>query len=68
MEFLQLSGVPATLAERFPHVALVFGAGFDPRDLLVYVLAVASAVVLDARVSALLLHGGERPPGVGRPE
>ncbi|WZH36793.1 MAG: DUF2809 domain-containing protein [Microbacterium enclense] len=68
VELLQLSGIPATLAERFPPAALVLGTGFDPRDLLVYLLAVASAVWLDARVSALLLHGGERPPGVGGPE
>lgn len=67
VEFLQLSGLPAVLAERMPPVGLVLGSGFDVRDLVVYVLAVASAAGVDAGVSALLLHRGERRVDVGSP-
>jgi len=68
VELFQLTGVPIALAERFPPVALVLGSGFDPRDLAVAVLAVASAVAVDAGTSALLLHRGERGARVGGPE
>jgi len=56
VEVLQLTGLPSALADAFPLSALVLGSGFDPRDLVVYLLAVASAAAGDARVSALLLH------------
>ena len=68
VEFLQLTGLPLVLADRFPPAALVLGSGFDPRDLAVSVLAVAAAAAIDTGVSALLLHGGERPARVGGPE
>lgn len=68
VEFLQLTGVPADLAGRFPPAALVLGSGFDPRDLAVYVLAAAAVVTIDAGASALLLHRGRRRAGVGGPE
>lgn len=67
VEFLQLSGLPAVLAERMPPVGLVLGSGFDVRDLVVYVLAAASAAGVDAGVGALLLHRGERRVDVGSP-
>ncbi|MDF2045730.1 MULTISPECIES: DUF2809 domain-containing protein [Microbacterium] len=65
VEFLQLTGVPADLAGRFPPAALVLGSGFDPRDLAVYLLAAAIALTIDAGASALLLHRGDRRAGVG---
>jgi len=68
VELLQLTGLPVALADRFPPVALVLGSGFDPRDLAVYACAVVTAAVVDAGVSALLLHGGDAAPRVGGPE
>ncbi|KTR96737.1 hypothetical protein NS220_00695 [Microbacterium testaceum] len=65
VEFFQLTGLPVALADRFPPAALVLGSGFDPRDLVVYVLAVATAAAVDAAVGALLLHGGRRRGRVG---
>lgn len=47
VELLQLTGIPLALAERMPIAALVLGSGFDARDLVVYVLAVASAMGVD---------------------
>lgn len=55
VELLQRTGLPAALAERVPAVALVLGTGFDPRDLLVYVLAVAAAASVDRIVGGRLL-------------
>jgi hypothetical protein len=40
VEFAQLTGVPADLAERSQLARLVLGAQFDPTDLLWYVLGV----------------------------
>lgn len=51
VELLQLTGVPVALAERVPVAALVLGSGFDARDLVVYVLAVVSALGVDRAVS-----------------
>ncbi|WP_285137922.1 DUF2809 domain-containing protein [Microbacterium sp. lyk4-40-TSB-66] len=51
VEVLQLSGLPAALAERVPPVALVLGTGFDARDLVVYASAVLVATAVDAAVS-----------------
>lgn len=34
VEILQLTGIPAVLAERFPPIALLLGSSFDPRDLV----------------------------------
>jgi hypothetical protein len=50
VELLQLTGVPSALAEEFAPLALVFGTGFDVRDLFVYVAAVAVAFALDTAV------------------
>jgi len=68
VELLQLSGLPADLAQHAPLVPLVLGSGFDPRDLAVYPLAVVVALAVDAGVSGLLLHGGRGGAGVGRRE
>ncbi|MDQ1083596.1 MULTISPECIES: DUF2809 domain-containing protein [Microbacterium] len=67
VELLQLTGLPAALAERVPLVALLLGTGFDARDLVVYVFAVVAAAVLDRAVSARLLPGGRARADVGRP-
>ena len=66
VELLQLTGVPLALAERVPPVALLLGTGFDARDLVVYVCAVAVAVAVDIAVSRLLPRGTTRT-GVGAP-
>jgi len=66
VELLQLTGVPLALAERVPPVALLLGTGFDARDLVVYVCAVAVAVAVDIAVSRLLPRGTART-GVGAP-
>jgi hypothetical protein len=68
VELLQLTGLPMALAERMPPAALVLGTGFDPRDLVVYVLAVLTAVSVDRAVSARLLPGETTPRGVRTPE
>lgn len=51
VELLQLTDLPIALAERMPIAALVLGSGFDARDLVVYVLAVAGALGVDGAVS-----------------
>jgi len=50
VELFQATGVPATLAERVPPIALVLGRGFDARDLVVYVAAAVVAGVVDTAV------------------
>ena len=66
VELLQLTGLPLALAERVPPVALLLGTGFDARDLVVYLCAVAVAVAIDVAVSRLLPRG-EVPADVGAP-
>lgn len=53
IEFLQLTGLPSKLTVIFPPAVLVFGAGFDQRDLLVYAFAVIGAMLLDMVISRL---------------
>jgi hypothetical protein len=48
IELLQITGAPRAWAETFPPIALVFGAGFDVRDLVVYAAAIAVAMLIDA--------------------
>jgi hypothetical protein len=50
VELFQLTGLPSRWAEDLPVVALVLGSGFDPRDLIVYAIAVVVAVFADLRV------------------
>ncbi len=59
VELLQLTGMPITLAERMPVAALVLGSGFDARDLVVYVLAVASALGVDGVVTRVRARRAE---------
>lgn len=48
IELFQLTGLPRAWAAVFRPAALVFGSGFDARDLVVYVGAVALAASVDA--------------------
>lgn len=51
IEFLQLTDLPHTWAEAFPPSALVFGSGFDQRDLLVYPASVLIVLIIDVAFS-----------------
>lgn len=51
VELFQLTGLPRVWAESFRPIALVLGSGFDARDLVVYVVAVALAALLDSVVA-----------------
>ena len=53
VEFLQLTDVPARAAEAFAPASLVLGAGFDPRDLLVYALVGLLACAVDLAATRL---------------
>lgn len=55
VELFQLTGVPLAVGAAFPPAMLVLGTVFDPRDLLVYVVAVALCAAADAAV-----RGGRR--------
>jgi hypothetical protein len=48
VELLQLTSIPRAVAAAFPPARLVLGSGFDPRDLVVYALAVLLAGAVDA--------------------
>ncbi len=50
VELFQATGIPLALAGSFPPIALVLGTGFDARDLVVYVVAVAAAWGIDQAV------------------
>lgn len=50
VELFQATGIPLLLVERFAPIALVLGTGFDARDLLVYVAAVAAVWAIDGAV------------------
>ncbi|MFT4215720.1 MAG: DUF2809 domain-containing protein [Micropruina sp.] len=47
IELFQLTGLPRLWAATFSPIALVLGTGFDVRDLVVYVVAVAVAGLID---------------------
>lgn len=47
IELFQLTGLPRDWAADFPPIALVLGTGFDVRDIVVYVAAVALAAAVD---------------------
>lgn len=53
VEFLQLTDLPHTWAQALPALALVFGSGFDQRDLLVYPASVLVVLIIDVAVSRL---------------
>ncbi|MFF7293522.1 DUF2809 domain-containing protein [Microbacterium sp. NPDC008134] len=54
VEFTQLTGIPLALAEVLPPARLVLGAGFDPRDLVVYFCAVMAALAIDLAARSVL--------------
>lgn len=56
VELLQLTGVPAALAERVPAVRLVLGTTFWAPDLLLY----AVGAVLGGVLCVLVARGGRR--------
>jgi hypothetical protein len=66
IELLQVTGLPRLWAAEFPPIGLVLGAGFDPRDLVVYAVAVIAAAVVDETIAR---RRGSRAPGnaTGRP-
>jgi len=66
VELLQLTGLPRAWASAFPPSALMFGSGFDVRDVVVYAIAVIAAAVADA---ALARAAGRVSPenATGRP-
>lgn len=51
IELFQLTGIPAAWAATFPPIALVLGTGFDARDIVIYLVAVAGAGFADSRRS-----------------
>jgi hypothetical protein len=48
IEFGQLTGVPAALAERFPPIRLVLGTTFVATDLAAYLAGVIAVAAVDA--------------------
>jgi hypothetical protein len=66
IELLQLTGLPRLWAAEFPPIGLVLGVGFDPRDLVVYAVAVIAAAGVDEVIAR---RRGSRVPGnaTGRP-
>ncbi|MCR2819902.1 DUF2809 domain-containing protein [Microbacterium sp. zg.Y1090] len=51
VELLQLTGAPERLGAAFPPAMLLLGTVFDPRDLLVYLLTIAVAVLADTALA-----------------
>lgn len=52
VELFQLTGIPLAIGEVFSPALLVLGAGFDPRDLLVYLAALGACTLVDAASSS----------------
>ena len=50
VELFQLTGLPVQWGETFPALMLLLGTVFDPRDLLVYAIAVIAACGVDMLV------------------
>lgn len=53
VELFQLTGLPLEWGAVFPPVMLLLGTVFDPRDLLVYALALVAACAVDGIVTSL---------------
>ncbi|WP_156366507.1 DUF2809 domain-containing protein [Microbacterium sp. No. 7] len=58
VELFQLTGIPEQWGVVFTPAMLVFGTVFEPRDLVVYIVTIAVAVLADVLVSR------RRPPRV----
>lgn len=54
VELAQLTGIPERWGAAFPPAMLVFGTVFDPRDLVVYVSAIAAAMLIDVGVRSVV--------------
>ncbi|WP_371030649.1 DUF2809 domain-containing protein [Pseudoclavibacter sp. JSM 162008] len=67
VEFLQLTELPHRAAEAFAPTRLVLGAGFDPRDLLVYALAGVLACAADLSVHRIRARRLEAPRRAATP-
>ncbi len=50
IELFQLTGLPVAWAATFPPIALVLGSGFDARDIVVYLVAVAGTAFTDKNI------------------
>lgn len=61
VEFFQLTGVPAELADRAPLVALVMGERFGTLDIAAYAAGVIFAALVDAAVSRPTERPGDPP-------
>jgi hypothetical protein len=53
VELFQLTGVPLQAGAEFPPAMLLLGTVFDARDLVVYLVTVASVSALDAVASGV---------------
>jgi hypothetical protein len=60
VELLQLTELPQRATEAFPAAALLLGAGFDTRDLIVYAVAVVAVMLVDVAVSRSSGRGRRR--------
>ncbi|MFJ2553156.1 DUF2809 domain-containing protein [Microbacterium sp. NPDC087591] len=72
IELFQLTALPRIWAAEFPPIRLALGTGFDPRDLVVYAVAVIAAAGVDEviarrRVSRTSGNAAGRPPEGERP-
>ncbi|MFT4226890.1 DUF2809 domain-containing protein [Micropruina sp.] len=61
IELFQLTGLPVTWAATFPPIALVLGTGFDARDIVVYLVAVAGAAFMDKTIGTRLSSSTQLP-------
>lgn len=52
VELLQLTALPGAVVSAFRPAVLLLGTAFDPRDLVVYVAAVAALLAGDAGLTA----------------
>ena len=66
IELLQLTGLPRAWSSVFPPAQLVFGSGFDPRDLVVYASAILIAMLVEVLIGRMLrasIRRRETPEG-----
>ena len=61
IELFQLTGLPVAWAATFPPIALLLGTGFDARDIVVYLVAVAGAAFADKTMNARLSARTQTP-------
>ena len=57
IELLQSTGLPRAWSSVFPPAGLVFGTGFDPRDLVVYASAILIATLIDVLIRRIIRRG-----------